>query len=123
MVYIDGFVDYNRLDLSVIKPILDSVNNTNNRQKALNITSIVNEILLPCDFIEIEYMQDVQKFLYAGYSVLFLDNSSKALAIMLKGYNKRDTSKTEIENTVRGPKEAFVESADVNLTLLNKNHK
>ena len=121
VTYIDGFIDYQRLDLGIIKPLLDNLSNIDNKlDYKFNIEYLKNKLILPSDLIEIENMTDVSKYLFAGFSILFLDNEKKALAVLVKGYNKRDTVKTELENTVRGPKESFIENATVNLTLITK---
>lgn len=121
VAYIDGFIDYQRLDLGVIKPLLDNLNNCSQKDGAIfDIPFLKNKLLIPCDLIELEYMKDVIECLYAGYCVLFLDNEGIALGVSIKGANKRDVSQPALDNTVRGPKEGFSESATVNLTLITK---
>lgn len=121
VAYIEGFVDYQRLDSGVIKPILDNLNNPDKKDGAiLNITFLKNKLLIPCELLEIEYMQEVVEYLYVGYCVLFLENEGKALGVSIKGINKRDVTQPALDNSVRGPKEGFGESATVNLTLITK---
>ncbi|MHC1685850.1 MAG: spore germination protein [Clostridiaceae bacterium] len=121
IAYIDNFIDYQRLDSGIIKPILDNLDNINERNEAcFDMTFLKNKLLLPCELIEIEDMNKVIESFYAGYCVLFIDNESKTLGIKIKGVNKRDVSQPAIDNTVRGPKEGFGESASVNLSLITK---
>ncbi len=121
VAYIDGFIDYQRLDSGIIKPILENLNNTCIKDDiSFNISFLKNKLLLPCDLIEIENMQDIPGYLYSGYCILSLDNESKALGVLIKETNKRDITEPMLENTVRGPREGFVESADVNITLIMK---
>lgn len=120
VTYIEGFIEYQRVDLGVIKPILDNFDNIDKSKKILDIEYIKNKLLLPCELIDVKNMQDVSRFLFAGNIVLFLDNESKALSILVKGYNKRNINTTESENTVKGPKEAFVECGETNITLISK---
>lgn len=107
--------------MGVIKPVLDYLNNSGESENViLNTAYLKNMLMIPCDLIEIEYTKDIAEYLYAGYCILFIDNESKALGVSIVGANKRDITQPALDNTLRGPKEAFGESATVNLTLITK---
>lgn len=121
IAYIEEFIDYQRLDSGVIKPILENLYNTSEKDRiCFDMAFLKNKLLLPCNLIEIEDMQNVIECFYAGYCVLFIDNESKALGVKISEVNKRIVSQPAIDNTIRGPKEGFGESASVNLNLITK---
>lgn len=121
--YIDGLVDYERIDLGILMPILKMANRIKEKpykDADISIEYFKDKIVLPSKLVEISDMQGVIDFLYGGFVILFVDRENIALGIEIKGVNKRNIEKPEVESTVRGPKESFVESAFVNLTLLTK---
>ncbi|BCB05529.1 spore germination protein [Bacillus sp. KH172YL63] len=74
--------------------------------------------------LDIQVSKDESKIeqkLYNGYTVLTMDASSKEFAfIATKNEMGRKVSQPEVEFSVVGPKEAFVESLSDNLNLIRK---
>lgn len=58
-----------------------------------------------------------------GNSVFFLNGDATALKIKTQGWKERSVSKTNIEQVIRGPKEAFTESIYTNTALVRRKIK
>src|SRR5690606_27288216 len=54
----------------------------------------------------------------AGKAVLFLQGATRALAFDVAGGPERAISESKTQRVVRGPREGFVESLNVNITLI-----
>lgn len=56
----------------------------------------------------------------AGKAVLFLQGATRALAFDVAGGPERAISESKTQRVVRGPREGFVESLNVNITLIRR---
>jgi hypothetical protein len=65
---------------------------------------------------------DIQSKIYRGYVAIESGQQSQQLCILVNAAssNGRSVTNPEVEFTVEGPKEAFVESLDINLNLIRK---
>ena len=115
----DGFINSERLELCVIKPLLEMAARAK-KNIVLHITLdyLKNSILYPAAIKEIDDMEKTTAYLYSGFIVLFIEKEEKALCIKISETTVRSISKPEVENSIRGPKEALDENAFVNLLLL-----
>ncbi|MFZ5974852.1 MAG: spore germination protein [Bacillota bacterium] len=118
ITFIEDLISYDRLELGILKPILEFENQKAN--KDIDIEQFKNKLILPCKLIEISDMQSAVELMFNSHVILFLDKEDIALGISIEGFNERDIQTPVLESTVRGPKEGFVESASVNLSLLTK---
>jgi len=59
----------------------------------------------------------------SGDTVLFLEDEDRALLCGTRGFQSRAVEEPMLESTLRGPREGFVESISVNLTLLRRRVK
>ena len=125
LAYMEGFIDYERLEFGVIRPVLTAFGQVKN--KTLNSEEITIDYLkgnvLPAQIVELNHMEGVVEYLYAGFVILFLKNEGRALGVKINQTTTRSIGNAEIENSIRGPKEAFVENAFTNLVLLTNHIK
>ncbi len=122
IAYIDGFVNAERLELGIMKPILDMSGKIKLHNDRITIDDIKNTIL-PAQVTEIDNMECATDYFYMGYVVLFLENESYALCIKISETAKQSKSEAEVEHSIRGPKEALIEHSLKNLFLLTKQIK
>jgi hypothetical protein len=59
----------------------------------------------------------------SGWPVVFINGYDMAIAINLIKFEKRSISQPTIEKNVKGPQEAFIESLNVNISLLRRKIK
>ncbi|MFD1738977.1 spore germination protein [Bacillus salitolerans] len=73
------------------------------------------------EIIKVEKPEDIQRKLPEGYLFLYLNSDKEdAVLIQIQKTEKRNISAPEVEFSVVGPKEAFVESMDTNIHLVRK---
>ena len=82
-------------------------------QKALN-GMIYNIVAKPCDNLDM-----AARFLVNGFCVVLFPNVG-AIAFEVKTSDKRGTSAPEVENTVKGAKDAFVETIRSNTSYIRR---
>ncbi|MGM0843822.1 MAG: spore germination protein [Bacillota bacterium] len=100
----------------VLIPNLLSLNATDSE---LNLEYISNHV--PLGDIKEEYTYSmVINQLLMGNAILFIDGKKEAYIFGTSGFEKRGVEKAEDENILKGPKEAFVESIAVNISLVRK---
>ncbi len=65
-------------------------------------------------------MEDLCKKLVNGFCVIVFDGLGKAVSFEAKTGEKRSPAPPEVENTVKGPKDAFTETVRTNTSLLRR---
>nr|WP_228547562.1 spore germination protein [Filobacillus milosensis] len=84
-----------------------------------NLEEIKNTIPIEASEITND-IRTIQNKILTGYCMLQLKHNETVLLIKVKKEKSRKVSIPEVEFTVVGPKEAFVESLDTNLNLIRK---
>ncbi|MEC2073246.1 spore germination protein [Alkalihalophilus marmarensis] len=101
-------VDLDKVEQSIISPLLTEEGKDIRDIVSVEHISDVNDLL------------DVSEYIHQGYVIFLKEGSSNGLAFNVASYEHRGIEKAENEVLVKGPKEAFTESASVNLSLLRK---
>lgn len=117
LLYLDGMVDADILDNSIIKPIINA-NLSDDYESSADI--IINQVIFNH---QVKKSQDTDELLSAiirGDSILLIDNSYDALIVSSKGWKSRTPSEPEGEKLIRGPREGFVEPILDNLSLIRR---
>ena len=68
----------------------------------------------------VENLEDLCKLLVNGFCVLVFDGLERAAAFEAKTGEKRSPAPPDVENTVKGPKDAFTETVRTNTSLLRR---
>ena len=113
---IDGLVSGRDISEYIFKPISEQLSAETMGQlymAALN-GMIYNCVAVPCRDLE-----DVGKKLVNGFCVVLFPKAG-ALAFEVKTGEKRSISAPQVENTVKGPKDAFVETVRTNTSLIRR---
>lgn len=113
---IDGLVSGGDISDYVLKPmteVLSAPDRNSLYQKALH-GGIYNAVAKPC-----EDLNAAASFLVNGFCVVLFPKVG-AIAYEVKTGEKRSLSPPEVENTVKGPKDAFVETVRSNTSLIRR---
>lgn len=113
---IDGLVSGGDVSDYVVKPISEQLTGKTMRElyeKAL-LGSIYNIVAGPCADVN-----TVAKKLVNGFSVVLFPGVG-AIAFETRTPEKRSVSPPDVENTVKGPKDAFVETVRSNTSLIRR---
>jgi spore germination protein KA len=120
--YFEGMIDYEVVNESVIKPVLD-----NNLSQYISDNNLLEELqnkVLANNYVRAKKnINNVVDALVRGETVFFLDGYDEALIIKINGWKKRAVSEPESERVVRGPREGFIESVETNLVLIRRRIK
>lgn len=108
---IDGLTSGGDISEYVVKPLMQDTTG-DLYERALHST-VYNSVAVACKDLD-----DVTKKLVNGYSVVLFGN--RAIAFETKTGEKRSPSAPEVENTVKGPKDAFTETIRTNTSLLRR---
>lgn len=113
---IDGLVSGGDMSEYILKPISENLRGETMAQlyDAALHGMVYNSVAEPC-----EDLQTVFKKLVNGFCVVLFPDVG-AIAFEIKTGVKRGPDAPEVENTVKGPKDAFVETIRINTSLLRR---
>lgn len=113
---IDGLTSGGDISLYILEPISRFL--TGDTVEALYdnalLGAVYNSVALPC-----RDLQDAAAKLVNGFCVILFPGAG-AIAFEVKTSDKRGPSAPEVENTVKGPKDAFVETVRSNTSLVRR---
>lgn len=101
-----SLVNSDKIEQSIIQPLLE--------QEGESLVNIVTVESIKT----ITNSTEINRHITNGNAVLFLDGHPKAYAIDVAKFEYRNVSQAENESVIRGPKEAFIESLQVNVSLI-----
>ena len=113
---IDGLVSGGDMSEYILKPISENLRGGSMRElyDAALHGAVYNSVAVPC-----EDLQTVFKKLVNGFCVVLFPDVG-AIAFEIKTGVNRGPDAPEVENTVKGPKDAFVENIRINTSLLRR---
>lgn len=113
---VDGLVSGGDMSEYILKPISENLRGGSMRElyDAALHGAVYNSVAVPC-----EDLQTVFKKLVNGFCVILFPYVG-AIAFEIKTGVNRGPDAPEVENTVKGPKDAFVENIRINTSLLRR---
>jgi len=125
IVYMDGMADKIQITAQIMRSLmLDAplVEQDEELTRARALTTIKK--LLPIQHIEeTNNLGKAVDAVLSGDTVLFVDGHASAIINASRGWEGRNVEESQTELAVRGPREAFVETIRVNLSLLRRKIK
>lgn len=120
IVFIKGMVDKDMIHESIIRPILR--NSILGKEKN-TIESMENHVITSDNIKKTKYIDKVVNSIISGNTVLLYEGVQEALIIETMGWESRDIQESEVEKSLRGPREGFTESIIKNLTMIRRRIK
>jgi len=118
VIYINGMADKEVISDNIIKPILlcdiPDINNSN------IMDVLTQKVLLTGDNKKTDLVDIIIDGIIYGKAILFIDGLAEVLAIDTIGWKTRSISEPQAETIVRGPREGFTESLNLNLSLIRR---
>lgn len=113
---IDGLVSSGDLSAYILRPITEHLRGENMEElyNAAIHGAVYNSVAKPCETVE-----DVALKLVNGFCVVLFPNAG-AIAFEVRTPVSRGPAVPGVENTVKGPKDAFVETIRINTSLLRR---
>ena len=112
LVYLLGLSDKNAINNNILQPLL---------HKPVAGESTDGE--LPVAVGNIQWFTEwskVEQAIFEGYSVLFIDGRTDALALDTQGWPQRAIEDPQLESSLKGAHQGFVETAGQNITLVRR---
>lgn len=120
LVYLNGMTDEEVLEKNIIKPLINKeieIDRRNSLEITMNNTMNIKGLKSLISF------ENVVNNILNGETVLVLDGYREIISINNIAYEYKDIEKPLSESIVYGPKEGFVESSYVNISLIRKQVK
>ncbi|MEJ8553652.1 spore germination protein [Tepidibacter sp. Z1-5] len=114
VIFCDGMADKNSINEYIIDPIMKNEESESSMDDLLSNTICYSGIKT-MDTLD----QLIDAILY-GDTILLENNNNKAAILDTKGWQTRSISEPQSEVVVRGPREGFTESININLTLIRR---
>lgn len=120
LIYLNGSACINTLTKDIIKPLMEST--AKNISEDI-VTDIINIIITNKNAEKISTITDITKAIVKGNTILLINGYKNGISISTTEFEHRNVEKPINENVIKGPKEGFVESAQVNRSLIRKHLK
>lgn len=114
LVYIDGLSDTEQIDSSVLAPLMSKT-----IDKSINLQETCEKIQLS-NIRVVKTYADCIKNISNGNPILLMEHEEQGAALGLAKWEKRSITEPESENVIRGPREGFVETLGVNISMLRR---
>lgn len=119
LIYIEGLVSEDRIQQTVIKPIIEY--NYSSKDPQQDYYSFVESyVLTNSQVARLELLNDSLDTLLAGDSILLVDGYNKCFFIGSKDWPTRGVEDTKTDVTIRGPHQGFTETLRTNTTLIRR---
>ena len=117
LLYLDGMVNSEQLNESVIKPILTVETPFNAKDLA---DYVATQILFARDVKNTSDISKILEGILYGEALILIENSPVALMVDVKGWRTRGVSEPQDERVLQGPREGFDEAALLNVALVRR---
>lgn len=119
LIYINGLVEKNLIDSDVIKPLMHWVHEDLSDKENLDEYLLRNCISLSAVYIE----KDINRVIFAvrrGKTLLYTEYSKGYIILDTTGGNYRAVTEPLNETSIRGPRDAFVENLESNVSNIRR---
>lgn len=120
IVMLNGLIDEKAVNADLINPLM-FLSRDINKKNAL--ADIRENALSAARVKESRSLDEIVDAILSGDTILFIDQSTIALIVSLRGGKTRNIDEPDTEAVVRGPREGFVESIGINISLLRRKMK
>ncbi|MCP8969249.1 spore germination protein [Ectobacillus ponti] len=117
ILYLEGTVDADTIEEHIIGPIVQS---TFPYEQGDAAAVLLQHVLTVMQAEQVSRLQAAVSHLLNGNTLIFLEGCPLALTVPTAGFAGRSVNEPAVENVLRGPKEAFIESAETNRSLIRK---
>ncbi len=114
--FIDGLTSGSEIADFVLHPMTELLHGTSDEMLDQCLTGTVYSAVAD----RVEDMETLCNKLVNGFCVVVFDGLDRAVAFEAKTGEKRGPSAPEVENTVKGPKDAFTETVRTNTSLIRR---
>ncbi|WP_138419212.1 spore germination protein [Aquibacillus sediminis] len=106
--YYATIVNGDKLYKGIIRPLLE------------NVGKDLKEVVTLESINEVNTFEDVVEHINSGKAIIFENGNDTAYSVDIAQFQERGIEKSENESIIKGPKEAFTESLNTNISLIRK---
>lgn len=120
LIYMNGMFDIDQAEHHVLRPLLNRTFYT--RQELTQYLYRLHQLPVT----ELKWVEDgveARKSILQGHGAFFVDGDSRILLFPFSKFEKRGIEEAPNETVIRGPREAFVEDLQTNLSLIRRRIK
>ncbi|MEH7379868.1 spore germination protein [Bacillus sp. JJ1533] len=110
ILFISTITDIDMISKHILEPLLRNKDSDKEVQNIIQVQS----------FTPIQHINELVNGANQGNTILLIDGESKAYVMGTSNFQSRSVEKAENEVVIKGPKEAFNEKADTNISLIRK---
>ena len=118
LLYLDGMVNTQLMNLSIVRPLMLAESVKNETGDLADV--ILQSVLFSNDVKSTAKLQDLLRGILYGDSALLIEGASTGLVMNTKGWRTRGVSEPKNETVLQGPREGFDEAAMLNLAQLRR---
>ncbi|MBT2282799.1 spore germination protein [Paenibacillus polymyxa] len=122
LLFMDGLVDKNIIDLAILKPLLEAQNEEDQEEKHAS-QLIQSERLALVHTHMVSTLSEVIQGVLNSSVVVFTDGHDTAMVASMDGAKTRGVEEPASEAVIRGPREGFNESLRVNTSMIRRKIK
>ncbi|MCY9663891.1 spore germination protein [Paenibacillus alginolyticus] len=111
IIYLEGLIDKSAINNNILKPLMYEINSVNDIWNS-STTIAKTEIVILWSRIE--------ETIFQGQSVLFIDGQERSLVLCTQGWPQRAIKEPQIESTLKGSHQGFVETSGQNIALIRR---
>lgn len=119
ILYIDGMVDKNIINDSILRPLMVQ-ENFNDFEEGCLVDYIADNVIYINRVIKEKDYEKIIDYVLNGITAIFVDGCEECLIIENQGYEKRNVDRPVTENVIRGSQEGFNENMRTNITLIRR---
>lgn len=118
LIYIKGLSNVEEMDNNVLTPLMKK-----SEKRTVNPKTLIEETLSVAEVVKISSFEACIEQLSVGNPILLLEGDEKGFALGLAKWERRAVEEPTGELVVRGPREGFTETLEVNTSLLRRKIK
>ncbi|MCY9693835.1 spore germination protein [Paenibacillus alginolyticus] len=119
LVFMDGMADEKRIDTELLQPLMSC--SQPEEEWIDDALSYLNYKVLPSEKIEIQTHEDqAAEAVLDGDVLILVDGAPGALSIGMTSLKTRSVEEPATEPVIRGPRDGFTESLQINVTLIRR---
>ncbi|WHY17560.1 spore germination protein [Paenibacillus sp. G2S3] len=120
IIYVDGIVNNTTINQFVMEVLMNVM--LSSTQRTLNdLIQVITEKVVPIGGLKsLLKWDELYDALLLGQTILLIDGSNEALSIATSGGEVRSIDEPGTDNSIRGPREGFVESLATNISMVRR---
>jgi spore germination protein KA len=115
--YMQGCADKTQIEKNILMPLLQK---HQERVKEYTLHEAMEKVLSAVVVKKVPSFHELVQEIIMGNTILMADGYVDAVSVNTSGFESRQVEDTKIENVIIGAKEAFVESSEINRSLIRK---